>query len=163
MARTGLNHLQHMTTAPLSETDFDNEPFPIPDTLQECADQLKAAENEVRSIVKESCAQRDAERRERIHQLEVSSAPKDKRSATLRRLQKAEDCKRLFAKSTRYGIPIDAPESHASKYPFIQIWTPNHARNGNRSRSQRKFSSTCKHGIENTLVKLKDHHSRYLP
>ena len=119
MARTRLNHLQHMTVAPLSETDFDNEPFPIPSTLQECADQLKTAENEVRRIVKGSYAQRDAERRERIYQLEGSSTPKDKKSATiLRRLQKAEDCKRLFAKinplrnpdrrtgDTRIEIPV---------------------------------------------------------
>jgi hypothetical protein len=96
MARTGLDHTTpNAPEMPL--VDWESELFVIPATLQECMIQLKEAKSAVKHIVKDSFAQRDSERRERIRELEESSSPTDQKSAKiLRRLRKAEDIKELF-------------------------------------------------------------------
>jgi hypothetical protein len=108
MARTGLNHMHQLPVEQLEPIDWNTEPFVIPSNLQECVDQLKEAKREVNRIVKDSYAQRDAERQERIRDLEASISPTNKKSAKrLRRLQKAEAIKELFRKLK----PLRDPDS----------------------------------------------------
>jgi hypothetical protein len=104
MARTGLDHTT--PNAPeQSLVDWESELLVIPATLQECMIQLKEAKSAVKDIVKDSFAQRDSERRERIRELEESSSPTDqKRAKILRRLRNAEDIKSCSESLNLYVI-----------------------------------------------------------
>ncbi len=81
MARTGFDHTNQFPMP--SPKDCTTETFPIPSTLHECIDQLKETKQQVKTIVNDSFAQRDSERRERILDLEASAIPRDKKSATI--------------------------------------------------------------------------------
>ena len=152
MARTGPNHdINQIAPAPWPAA-LESEPFAIPGTLQECIDQLKEAKQDVKQIIKESFAQRDSARRERIRDLEESSSPTDKKSAMiLRRLRKAEDIKELFRKLkplchpnkrkgvTRIEIPLHPEADPKSCTEWQHIEDPTEVLFHLQQRNQRHF------------------------
>ena len=95
MIRTGLD-----LTAIITENNAKlMEPLVIPQSKQECCLQLRIARREVEDIVATSIQRRDQEIRQRIMELESTSLKKDADSAIiLRRLQRAEEIRQLFAK-----------------------------------------------------------------
>jgi hypothetical protein len=114
--------------------------------------QLKEAKSAVKHIVKDSFAQRDSERRERIRELEESSSPTDQKSAKiLRRLRKAEDIKELFQKLkplrnpearkgvTRIEIPLHPEDDPKSCTEWQQIEVPTEVLFHLQQRNQRHF------------------------
>ena len=152
MARTGLDHLTQLPVTPVPLDDWYTEPFEIPHTLQECVDQLKIAKLDVKSIVKNSFAQRDTERRERIRELETSTSPTHKKCAKrLRRLQKAEAIKELFRKLkplrdpdsrkgvTRIEIPCHHDDDPKSCTEWQQIEVPTEVLRHLRIRNRKHF------------------------
>ncbi|KAI2512752.1 hypothetical protein MHU86_1540 [Fragilaria crotonensis] len=116
--KTGIDHDVQLQEYQ-SISPFELEEFPTSMTLQECTAQLRQAKADVRQIVKESYSRRDAERTQKIKDLETSALASDHTSAKrLRRLRKAEDVKELFSKlrklrnpGTRQGITrIEIPD-----------------------------------------------------
>ena len=98
MACTGLD-IASQLTQPTQEDPWDEVPFIIPTTIQECTTQLKSAKRHVKEIVNSSFSTRDAVRRRQIQELGFSTSKSDKETVQiLRRLQKAEDTKQLFRK-----------------------------------------------------------------
>ena len=75
MAQTGLYHTSQLTVEPLPKDNWTLEPLDIPSTLQECITQLNEARREVKTIVKNSFAQRDCEQCDRIRDLDESTSP----------------------------------------------------------------------------------------
>ena len=168
MARTGLDHLSQIRETRLQEEEPDSPPFEVPTTMQECEDQIKIAEKEVRRLVKDSFAQRDAERRDKIRELEAAgTSAKGKASALiLRRLQKAEDCKQLFAKInprrrpnnrkgvTRIEIPLHPDTDPKSCTEWQQIDVPTEVLFHLQQRNRKHFGQA--HGSPFTIPPLSE-------
>ena len=154
MARTGLDHLHQLPSATATDLqDWNTEPFEIPTTLQECVDKLCEAKRDVKRIVKDSYAHRDAEQRQRIRDLEASISPTNKKSAKrLRRLQKAEAIKELFRKLkplrdpdgrkgvTRIEIPSHPETDPKSCTEWQQIEVPTDVLYHLHKRNRKHFS-----------------------
>ena len=74
-------------------------PIELPRTKQECCDHLRLVKREIEDIVNASVKHREDEIKQRITSLEVSGKKSDAATAIiLRRLQRAEEIKRLFSK-----------------------------------------------------------------
>ena len=105
MKKTGLSHAEQLRRYQ-ETTPFEPDEFQVPTTLADCTTQLRASKKAVARIVKESYACRDAERTQKIKELEMSILDADQKSAIrLRRLRKAEDVNQLFSKLRRLRNP----------------------------------------------------------
>ena len=95
MLRTGLD-----CTSIINDSNQKLQaPLEIPTTKQQCCTMLSQAKREVNAIVSTSLQRRDQEMRERIIALENSGRKSDAANAiALRRLQRAEEIRRLFNK-----------------------------------------------------------------
>ena len=136
---------------------------PLPSTIIECTTKLREAKQLVKTIVSESFAKRDAERKQRIQTLELSHAKVDKeRAQLLRRLQKAEDIKELFKKIrhlrakgsrrgvTRIEIPKNSDDDLQTCTEWVQIDVP----------SEIVDRLQARHGIVATSAKPMAHRSQ---
>jgi len=129
MARTALDN-----TAQLSPEHHQaqwEEPFIIPQTVQECTEQIREAKRQVQEIVDSSFKQRDKERRERIQDQAASPFKTDKvHGQLLRCMQKAEDVKQLFRTAdhrqgiTRIEIPLHPDTDPKECQEWQQIDVP---------------------------------------
>ena len=101
MIRTGLD----LTSIINDNNATLDTPLQIPTTKQECNTQLQQARREIENIVATSVKQRKDELHNRIAALETSGKKSDAATAIiLRRLQKAEEIKQLFAKLRSFRI-----------------------------------------------------------
>ena len=91
----------------------------LPRTKQECYDQLRLAKREIENIVNTSVKHRKNEIKQRITSLEVSEKKTDATTAIiLRRLQRAEEIKRLFNKLRSVRIKDNRRGSTAIEIPI---------------------------------------------
>jgi hypothetical protein len=94
MFRTGLDLSSIITEYATMFPDDD-----VPQHQHHCSRLLRLANREVRGIVKQSFVTRDAERRQRIQELEKSVLASDKKTALrFRRIQKAEHINAVMSK-----------------------------------------------------------------
>ena len=136
MHNTGLSHdeqlRQYQANAP-----FEHDHFKVPTTVANCTTQLQESKKDVACIVKESYARRDAERNQKIKDLEMTILVTDQESAQrLRRLRKAEDVNQLFSKLqsicnpgvragvTRIEVPVDPNADPKACIQWRQIEVP---------------------------------------
>ena len=162
MARTGLDVATHLH--PSTQADWD-EPFIVPQTIQECTTQLRSAKRKVSDLVNSSFPTRDVERRNRIQDLAMSSNKSEKETVQiLRRLQKAEDIKQLFRKLkalrttdkrqgvTRIEIPLHPGTDPKSCREWRQIEVPTEVLHQLQQRNRNHFGQA--HGSPFTVPPL---------
>ena len=162
--KTGLNHEAQLRTY-MQISPFEHNEYPTPTTLQECTAQLRQAKTEVKRIVKESYARRDAERTQRIMDLETSAFKVDQASAKrLRRLRKSEDIKQLFTKLrmlrnpgtrsglTRIEIPVTPGDDPKTCVQWKQIDVPTEVLHHLQKRNRDHFGQA--HGSPFTVPPL---------
>jgi exonuclease III len=167
MRKTGLDHEEHIRRYQASQMFFAPDDNPIPITLQECTTQLRESKKEVDRIVKDSYARRDAERTQKIKELETSVLTSDQVSAQrLRRLRKAEDLKQLFSKLrcirnqgkhkgiTRIEIPVAQGADPKTCVQWKQIEVPTEILHLLQQRNREHFGQA--HGTPFTIPPLYD-------
>jgi hypothetical protein len=164
MHKTGIDH-DIQLQANIQASPFEPTDYQIPETLQVCTAQLRQAKSDVHRIVKESYARRDAERNQRIKDLETSLIIADQSDAKrLRRLRKAEDVKQLSAKLrqlrnprtrkglTRIEIPVIPGADPKSCVHWRQIDVPTEVLHHLQQRNREHFGQA--HGTPFTIPPL---------
>jgi hypothetical protein len=162
MFRTGLDLSSIITEY---ATMFpDNE---VPRHQHHCSRLLRLANREVRGIVKQSFVTRDAERRQRIQELEKSVLASDKKTALrLRRIQKAEHINAVMSKLrhvrgkhhrsgvVRLEIPFHSGDDPKTCTEWKQIEVPTEIVQLLQDRNRLHFGQA--HGTPFTIPPLSD-------
>jgi hypothetical protein len=115
MIRTGLD----LTTIINDSNSTLDTPLQMPTTKQEWCAQLQQIKREIDDIVANSVKLREEELQNRIATLEISGKKSDAATAIiLRRLQKAEEIKRMFAKLKSFRIKDKRRDVTAIEIPL---------------------------------------------
>jgi exonuclease III len=147
-------HIDHMAQIQRIQSQFGTR-TPIPDTLKECRQELRKAQQAARQVARDSVRTRSEEQAQKIAALELEGSSDSKRQATIiRNLRKAEEIKRMYKKIsrlrnrdtsslTRVEVPADPTVSPKQAKEWRQIDAPDEILTALRNRNQQHFGQAA--------------------